>query len=298
MLYYLCFSPLDRYRAPLCDRECDWEAPISRPISHPNTVVGVLNRLVLNPLGGSTARDSGALVCQNPFKTSAKRKRDRGRDSQPRPRPRLKSQPQGATKIVRGRGWGGASFFLSSHHASSWSPPMVGLNQAIKNMYLFLFCFFLFFSFLFVVLSLFYLFNPLFCFKERSRIVCCFVALLLFFGQWAKKETTKQNNKTPCFPVVRGLLGTDPPDPTLESASPSPPQGSIAHQIRKSISWFDPISMSNWCCIDAKSTLEEGRARRIRGWGLGGLCLINPSQFYSVFVCAVVFTGIWPQKGQ
>ena len=28
--------------------------------------------------------------------------------------------------------------------------------------------------------------------------------------------------------------------------------------------------------IDAKSTPEEGRARRIRGWGPGGLCLINP----------------------
>ena len=29
-----------------------------------------------------------------------------------------------------------------------------------------------------------------------------------------------------------------------------------------------------------KSTLEEGRARQIRGWGLDGLCLINPSQGY------------------
>ena len=31
--------------------------------------------------------------------------------------------------------------------------------------------------------------------------------------------------------VVRGLLGTGPPDPTLESASPSPPQGSIWHRF-------------------------------------------------------------------
>ena len=30
-----------------------------------------------------------------------------------------------------------------------------------------------------------------------------------------------------------------------------------------------------------QSTLEEGRARRIQGWGLGGLCLINPSQHYN-----------------
>ena len=26
---YLCFSPSNRFRTPLCDRECDWEAPIS-----------------------------------------------------------------------------------------------------------------------------------------------------------------------------------------------------------------------------------------------------------------------------
>ena len=30
---------------------------------------------------------------------------------------------------------------------------------------------------------------------------------------------------------VRGLLGTGPPDPTLESASPSPAQGSIWHRF-------------------------------------------------------------------
>ena len=43
--------------------------------------------------------------------------------------------------------------------------------------------------------------------------------------------------------VVRGLLGTDPPDLTLESASPSPPQRSIWHRFdidSTSISWFDP----------------------------------------------------------
>ena len=59
--------------------------------------------------------------------------------------------------------------------------------------------------------------------------------------------------------VVRGLLGTGPPDPTLESASPSPPQGSIWHR--------DRVKSGNRCRIDAKLTTEKGRARRIRGWG-------------------------------
>ena len=38
--------------------------------------------------------------------------------------------------------------------------------------------------------------------------------------------------------------------------------------------------MSNKCRIDAKLTPEKGRARRIQGWGPGGLYLINlqPSQ--------------------
>ena len=34
--------------------------------------------------------------------------------------------------------------------------------------------------------------------------------------------------------------------------------------------------MSNRCWIDAKSTPEVVRARQIRGWGPGVLCLINP----------------------
>ena len=40
--------------------------PLSRPISHPRTVVGVLNRLVLNRLGprGAQPRDRGAIVSQ------------------------------------------------------------------------------------------------------------------------------------------------------------------------------------------------------------------------------------------
>ena len=61
--------------------------------------LGVLNRLVLNHLGGSTARWWRYSV-SNPLRTSAKEKRDRGHDSQPRPRPRLNSQPQGATKDI------------------------------------------------------------------------------------------------------------------------------------------------------------------------------------------------------
>ena len=59
---------------------------------------------------------------------------------------------------------------------------------------------------------------------------------------------------------VRALLGTGPPDPTLESASPSCLQASI---------WHRNSSMSNQCRIDAKSTPEEGKVRRIRGWGPG-----------------------------
>ena len=41
---------------------------------------------------------------------------------------------------------------------------------------------------------------------------------------------------------------------------------------------IDVESMSNRCQIDAKSTPEEGRAMRIRGWVWGPLGLINPSQ--------------------
>ena len=84
-----------------------------------------------------------------------------------------------------------------------------------------------------------------------------------------------------------------PPDPTLESASPSPPQGSIWHRFNIDSTlmrhWFDidflislfwcRISMSNRYWIDATLTPEEGRARRIWGWVLGGLRLMN-SQFH------------------
>ena len=68
------------------------------------------------------------------------------------------------------------------------------------------------------------------------------------------------------------FFGTGHPDPTLESASPSPPQGSIWHRFNIdsiSISWFDPTSMPN-------RPLRRGRARQIWGWGPGGLCQKKP----------------------
>ena len=45
--------------------------------------------------------------------------------------------------------------------------------------------------------------------------------------------------QTKCLKFVRGLLGTDPPDPTCESASPFPPRGSIWHRFD-----IDSISIS------------------------------------------------------
>ena len=45
--------------------------------------------------------------------------------------------------------------------------------------------------------------------------------------------------------VVRGLLGTGPPHPTLESASPSPPQRSIWHRNR--------VRSANQCRINVES---------------------------------------------
>ena len=55
---------------------------------------------------------------------------------------------------------------------------------------------------------------------------------------------------------TRGLLGTGPPDPTLESVSPSPPQGSIWHRFNidsTSISWFILFR----CRIDVESMLNQ-----------------------------------------
>ena len=61
-----------------------------------------------------------------------------------------------------------------------------------------------------------------------------------FRGCWSEAECTKWRDFPP--KVVRGLLGTGPPDCTLESASPSSaPHGSIWHRFdidSTSISWF------------------------------------------------------------
>ena len=57
--------PLDRYRTPLCDSECDWEA-LSRPISHPPT-----GRISQPPHSKHLRKLNGAIVvlqCLNPLK--------------------------------------------------------------------------------------------------------------------------------------------------------------------------------------------------------------------------------------
>ena len=56
--------------------------------------------------------------------------------------------------------------------------------------------------------------------------------------------------------VVRGLLGTGPPDPTLKSASPSPPQGSIWHRFNIDSTFIrhrNRVKSGNRCQINIKS---------------------------------------------
>ena len=55
--------PLDRYRTSSAIGSA-----IGRPLSRIQAQVGVLNRLVLNRLAGSTASDSGAIVSKTPLK--------------------------------------------------------------------------------------------------------------------------------------------------------------------------------------------------------------------------------------
>ena len=62
---------------------------------------------------------------------------------------------------------------------------------------------------------------------------------------------------------MRGLLGTDPLDLTLESASPSPPQGQIWHRFDIDF-LFDPISMP-------KRPLRRGGRGGFKG-GVQGVC--------------------------
>ena len=88
-------GPLDRLNATLPLLHPRDRYTTSSAIGH--VQAGILNRLVLNRLGRSTAR-CWRYSAVDPFETSAKQKRDRGCDSQPRPRQRLNSQPQGATK--------------------------------------------------------------------------------------------------------------------------------------------------------------------------------------------------------
>ena len=100
--------------------------------------------------------------------------------------------------------------------------------------------------------------------------------LLIFGGEVPILVFGRSDNRN-IASVVRGLLGTDPPDLTLESASPSPPQRSIWHRFDIDSTLirhrFPDLTLFR-CQIDP----EEGKARQIQGWGPGGLCLINPSQ--------------------
>ena len=73
---------------------------------------------------------------------------------------------------------------------------------------------------------------------------------------------------------MRGLLGTDPPDPTLESASPSPPQGSIWHRFSidsTSIQHRFPDLTLFRCRIDAESMPNRPLRRGGRGGFEGGV---------------------------
>ena len=75
--------------------------------------------------------------------------------------------------------------------------------------------------------------------------------------------------------IVRGLLGTGPLNPILESASPPPPQGSILHRFDIEIGSnreIDVVSMPIRCRIDAKSTPEEGGGRGGFEGGVRGAC--------------------------
>ena len=113
--------------------------------------------------------------------------------------------------------------------------------------------------------------NPLEVLKEFDPLPPTLsVPLTLVRFRTSYKHPNPEKSKHVKSHVVRGLLGTGPLEPTLESASPSPRQGSSWHRNR--------VKSGNRCRIDAKSTPQEGKARAIRGWGPGPECLIKPSQ--------------------
>ena len=59
-----------------------------------------------------------------------------------------------------------------------------------------------------------------------------FPAALKFAGKPFQQGTSDSHSLLEFSDLVRFIIGTGPPDPTLESASPSPLQGSIWHQNR------------------------------------------------------------------
>ena len=73
----------------LCDRECDWESPVSPYLASTHTRRSSQPPLS-KPLGGLNRAIVGA-----------QQKCDRGRDSQPRPWPWLNSQPQVPSKSLQ-----------------------------------------------------------------------------------------------------------------------------------------------------------------------------------------------------
>ena len=80
-----------------------------------------------------------------------------------------------------------------------------------------------------------------------------------------------------------GLIRHRPPrTPPSNSPRPSLLRGQFGIEIGSNQE-IEVESMSSRCQIDVKSTREERTARRIRGWGPGGLCLISPSQLLFCF---------------
>ena len=73
---------------------------------------------------------------------------------------------------------------------------------------------------------------------------------------------------------VRGLLGTGPPDPTLESTSPSLPQGSIWHRFNIDstlIRHRNRVKSGNRCRIDVESMPNRPPRKGGRGGFEGGV---------------------------